>query len=102
VKQWNSEIVKLSGLLTAKPAYAAKKFRCKCLKLKKSKIGKIKYISFFSLNVIGIKIIFSSLHGCKPQNYVNFRVFSQFLKIKSQLSSHKRFENFYNLPCMSL
>jgi hypothetical protein len=45
-----------------------------------------KYISLFSLNLIGKKIIFSSLHGCKPLNYASFRRFSQLLKIKSRLS----------------
>ncbi len=41
--------------------------------------------SFFSLNALGIQN-FSSFYGCKAWNYTSFRRFSQFLKIKSQLS----------------
>jgi hypothetical protein len=48
-----------------------------------------KYISFFSLKVASIKIIFSSLYGCKPYNYASFRRFSQLLKFAIELRTQK-------------
>jgi hypothetical protein len=84
MKKVNSEIVELSDLLTDL-FMQQKNLDASVLNSKKVQ-DRQKYISHFSLNLIGKKIIFSSLHGCQPLNYASFRRFYQFLKIESQLS----------------
>jgi hypothetical protein len=84
MKKVKSEIVELSDLLTDL-FMQQKNLDASVLNAKKVQ-NRQKYITIFCLNLIGKKIIFSSLYGCKLLNYASFRRFSQFLKIKSQLS----------------
>jgi hypothetical protein len=67
-------------------------------KMKKSQKWTKVYIIFQLINVFGIKIIFSSLYGCKPLNYACFRRFSQFEKnkvtIELRTQKVRDFQNF--------